>query len=65
MKQFIGQNRHWVGRTAVLAGMALLGEHLYQYGGFHLTFPDHGVVGLALIVLGSLLAALKPGEKKR
>ncbi|MFH0914566.1 MAG: hypothetical protein V1849_04690 [Chloroflexota bacterium] len=47
-------------------GAGLLFEHLLYYGGtLHFTFPDHGVVGAILLVIGTILAGLKPGRKRR
>ena len=57
--------RFWIGLASVLGGASLILIHYIDYGGtLHFTFPDHGTVGLFLVIIGALLAGLKPGVKK-
>ena len=54
--------RFWIGLASVLGGASLILIHYIDYGGtLHFTFPDHGTVGLLLVIIGALLAGLKPG----
>ncbi len=58
--------RFWVGLALVLGGTGLILTHYIDSGGtLHFTFPDHGTAGLILVIIGALLAGLKPGVKRR
>jgi hypothetical protein len=58
--------RFWVGLALVLGGAGLILVHYIDSGGtLHFTFPDHGTAGLILVIIGALLAGLKPGVKRR
>jgi hypothetical protein len=58
--------RFWVGLALVLGGAGLILIHYIDYGGtLHFAFPDHGTAGLILVIIGALLAGLKPGVKRR
>jgi len=58
--------RFWIGMASVVAGFGLILVHFIDYGGtIHFTFPDHGVAGILLVVIGGLLAGLKPGVNRR
>jgi len=60
------KHRHWLGFCLFGSGVVFCVEHYIQYGGiWHLSFIDHGTLGLILIVLGAGLSWLKPGEKRR
>lgn len=64
-KYLLGQ-RYWIGMASVLAGSGLMLVHFIDYGGtLHFTFPDHGTAGLALIIIGAIMAGLKPGKTRR
>ena len=63
---YLLSQRFWVGLACVLGGSGLMLIHYIDYGGtLHLTFPDHGTAGLILIIIGALLAGLKPGVNRR
>ena len=56
----------WIGLASVLGGVGLILVNYIDYGDtLHFTFPDHGTVSLQLVIIGALLAELKPGVKKR
>jgi len=58
--------RLWAGLALVLGGAGLILVHYIDAGGtLHFTFPDHGTAGLILVIIGALLAGLKPGVKRR
>ncbi len=58
--------RFWVGLALVLGGAGLILVHYIDSGGtLHFAFPDHGTAGLILVIIGALLAGLKPGVKRR
>lgn len=58
--------RFWVGLALVLGGAGLILVHYIDSGGtLHFALPDHGTVGLVLVIIGALLAGLKPGVKRR
>ncbi len=65
LKEGLAQ-RFWIGLASVLGGAGLILVHYIDYGGsLHFTFPDHGTMGLLLVVIGALLAGLKPGVKRK
>jgi len=60
MKVWFNQHRYWVGFSIMPCGWGLVLEHYIRYGEtLHYTFPDHGLVGLVLILAGALLGGKK------
>ena len=58
-------NRRWLGLALVLAGAGLTTVHYIDYGyTAHFTMPDHGLVGIILMVAGGFLGIGKPGAKQ-
>ncbi len=58
--------RFWIGLASVLGGAGLILVHYIDYGGtLHFTFPDHGTLGLLLVIIGALLAGLKKSKNKK
>ena len=56
--------RRWVGLALVLGGAGLTTVHYIDYGWTaHLTFPDHGIVGGILVIIGIALGIGKPGTR--
>jgi hypothetical protein len=50
--------------ASVITGAGLILCHYIDYGyTSHLAIPDHGIVGIALVVLGGFLGVGKPGAK--
>ena len=63
---YLAGQRFWVGMASVLGGAGLILVHYIDYGGtLHFIFPDHGTMGLILVIIGALLAGLKPGTKRK
>ena len=64
MLKLLSANRRWLGMASVIGGAGLILCHYIDYGyTSHLAFPDHGIVGIALVVLGGFLGVGKPGAK--
>ena len=58
--------RRWVGLALVFAGTGLVTIHYIDYGWTsHLTFPDHGIVGAVLFIIGVILGLGKPGTRAK
>lgn len=58
--------RRWLGLALVLGGAGLTAVHYIDYGWTaHLAFPDHGVVGILLVLIGGALGLGKPGTKAK
>jgi len=58
--------RRWLGMALVAGGAGLMAVHYMDYGWTaHLTFPDHGIAGLVLVIIGAILGLGKPGTRAR
>jgi len=66
LKDVLISNRRWIGMTMCLAGSGMVLVHWIDYGlTGHLIFPDHGVGGLALFILGWFIGVGRPGQNYR
>ena len=64
--QYLAGQRFWIGLASVIGGFGLILVHYIDYGGtLHFTFLDHGIAGIVLVIIGALLAGLKPGVNRR
>ncbi|KKN60909.1 hypothetical protein LCGC14_0527080 [marine sediment metagenome] len=64
--KYLLTQRFWIGIASVLGGAGLILVHYIDYGGtLHFTFPDHGTLGLALVIFGALIAGLKSKKSRR
>ena len=58
--------RRWVGLVMVLGGTGMVLEHYISHGFTgHWTFPDHGIVGAILFIVGVILGLGKPGTRAK
>ena len=64
MLKLLSANRRWLGMASVITGAGLILCHYIDYGyTSHLAIPDHGIVGILLVVAGGVLGIGKPGAK--
>jgi len=58
--------RRWLGLALVLGGTGLVAVHYIDWGWTaHLAFPDHGIVGMILFIIGVILGLGKPGTRAK
>ncbi len=58
--------RRWLGMALVIGGAGLVAVHYIDYGWTaHLCFPDHGVVGAILFLIGVGLGIGRPGTRAK
>ena len=58
--------RRWLGMALALGGTGLVAVHYMDYGWTaHLAFPDHGIVGAILFIIGVALGLGKPGTRAK
>jgi len=66
MIKLLQNNRRWIGLASVLGGTGLILCHYIDYGyTAHFTMPDHGIVGMILVIVGGFLGIGKPGANTK